>query len=82
MSLSVHLERPKNVHSCVLLKNSGSRALFTGPTGIFFNKKKIIKLGLMVLFTYLKIILLQCFQFSAIGDIQTDSNYQKSCKLN
>ena len=27
----------------------------------------------MILFTHLKIILLQCFQFSAINGIQTDS---------
>ena len=31
-----------------------------------------LKLGLTVLFTYLKIILLQCFQFSVINGIQTD----------
>ena len=32
-----------------------------------------LKLGLTVLFTHLKIILLQCFQFSAISGIQIDS---------
>ena len=31
-----------------------------------------LKLDPTVLFTHLKIILLQCFQFSAISDIQTD----------
>ena len=45
--------------------------LFTGPTITLF-RKKILKMGLMVLFTYLKIILLQCFQFSAFSCIQTN----------
>ena len=35
-------------------------ALFLGLTATLF--KKILKIGLMALFTYLKIILLQCFQ--------------------
>ena len=39
-------------------------ALFTGPTPHFIQKK-ILKMGSMVLFTHLKIILLQYFQFSA-----------------
>ena len=34
-----------------------------------------LKLGSMALFTHLKIILLQCFQFSVISDIQTDPYY-------
>ena len=28
-----------SVHSCILLKNSGSRALFKRPTSTFFNQK-------------------------------------------
>ena len=32
-----------------------------------------LKLGLIVLFTHLKFILLQCFQFSVINNIQTDA---------
>ena len=39
-----------------------SRALFTGPASTFFAKTTL-KLGLMALFTHLKIILLQYFQF-------------------
>ena len=39
---------------------------------IFFFRKITSKMGPMALFTYLKVILLQCFQFSAISDIQTD----------
>ena len=35
--------------------------------------KSILKLGPTILFTHLKIILLQCFQFSIISGIQTDS---------
>ena len=38
----------------------------------FFPKKTILKLCPTALFTYLKIILLQYFQFSAISGIQTD----------
>ena len=50
---------------------SGSHALFIRPASIFFIKI-ILKLGSTVLFTHLKIILLQCFQFSTINGIQTD----------
>ena len=34
-----------------------------------------LKLSLTALFTHLKIILLQCFQFSAISGIQTDPEW-------
>ena len=37
-----------------------------------FNNFFFFNLGPMTLFTHLKIILLQCFQFSVISDIQTD----------
>ena len=37
-------------------------SLFTGPTTTLF-RKKILKMGPMALFTYLKIILLEYFQF-------------------
>ena len=39
-------------------------ALFTGPTITLF-RKKILRMGLTAQVTHLKIILLQCFQFSA-----------------
>ena len=39
-------------------------ALFTRPITTLFRKKKNLKMGPTVLFTHLKIILLQCFQFS------------------
>ena len=39
---------------------------------IFFSGKKTLKLDVTVLFTYLKIILLQYFQFSTISGIQID----------
>ena len=35
----------ENVRSCILLKNSGSRVLFTGPVSNFFNKNKNFKTG-------------------------------------
>ena len=43
-----------------------------------FTYLKILKMGLTALFTHLKIILLQCFQFSVlakISSIQTDPLY-------
>jgi len=46
-------------------------ALFTGLASIFLIKTTL-KLDSMTLFTYLKIILLQYFQFSTINGIQTD----------
>ena len=50
---------------------SGSHALFIRPASILFIKITL-KLGPTVLFTHLKIILLQCFQFSTINGIQMD----------
>ena len=44
---------------------SRSCALFTGPVSTLFRKKKKKKLSPLILSTHLKIILLQCFQFSA-----------------
>ena len=49
----------------------GSRVLFTGPTNLFLAKFSL-KIDLTSLFTYLKIILLQCFQFSVVRGIQTN----------
>ena len=42
-------------------------ALLKGPTTTLLRKKKILKIGLTALFTHLKIILLQCFQFSVFN---------------
>ena len=42
------------------------------------SAKFSLKLGPTTLFTYLKIILLQCFQFSTINGIQTNPKYSKS----
>ena len=42
--------------------------LFMGPTISLFRKKNL-KMGLTVLFTHLKIILLQYFQFSDFNKI-------------
>ena len=44
----------------------------------FFLAKTTLKLGLTVLFTHLKIILLQYFQFSTISDIQIDPQKHNS----
>ena len=43
-----------------------------GTCKYFFSTKTTLKLGPTTLFTYLKIILLQCFQFLGISGIQTD----------
>ena len=47
---------------CAFSVFCGSCALFTGPASTFF-RKTTLKLGLTLLFTHLKIILLECFQF-------------------
>ena len=44
----------------------GDSALFTIVCALFI-RKKILKMGHTVLFTHLKIILLQCFQFSVFN---------------
>ena len=44
--------------------NNTIHTLFMGPTTTLL-RKKILKMGPMILFTHLKIILLQCFQFLA-----------------
>ena len=49
----------------------GSRVLFMGPVNTEFSKSTL-KLDPTALFTHLKIILLQYFQFSVISGIQTD----------
>ena len=41
----------------------------------YLKKKKTLKLDLTVLFTCLKIILLQYFQFLVISGIQTDPRF-------
>ena len=51
---------------------SGSHVLFTRPTNLTFQQLFSLKMGHTVLFIHLKIILLQCFQFSAFSCIQTD----------
>ena len=53
------------------------------PTNFIFYQFFSLKMGPTVLFTHLKIILLQCFQFSVfsfskISSIQTDPIYYKS----
>ena len=55
--ISVRLQCTLNVRFCVLLKNGGSRALFTRPQERNLAKKPL-KLGLTTLFIRLKIILL------------------------
>ena len=54
--------------------------LFTGPTSLYLEK--ILKMSLTTLFTHLKIILLQCLQFSVfskISCIQTDPICEFNC---
>ena len=48
---------------------SGSRALFMGPSTTIF-RKKTLKIGPKTLFTHLKIILLQYFQFSVFSKVR------------
>ena len=69
--LCVYLECTVNVRFYDLLKNSRFCVMFTGPINTF-SAKKFLKLRLTILFIYLKIILLQYFQFLIISSIQTD----------
>ena len=68
-SVNVWIELKFNFQLCCVF-SSGSCALFTGSANILFSKKKkkTLKLGSTVLFTHLKIILLQCFQFSVFNN--------------
>ena len=72
---SVCLERTKNVRSYVLLKNAWVPCIVYWTCKYFFQQKKTLKLGPTALFTHLKIILLQYFQFSTISGIQTDPQF-------
>ena len=59
-------------------------ALFTGPTTTLF-RKKILKTRTTALSTHLKIISLQCFQFSVfskISCIRTDPTYLENLTIN
>ena len=49
-----------------------------GTYNHFIQKKKILKMGPTVLFTHLKIILLQCFQFSVFSKINC---IQTECEM-
>ena len=69
VNVSLDSGRPRVLRVCIFL--AGSRALFTRPVWILVNVK--LNMGPMALFTHLKTILLQCFQFSAISGIQTNT---------
>ena len=66
---------------------TGQKSLFTPCLSLFtvlFTYYKILKIDPTVLFTHLKIILLQYFQFSVsatINSIQTDPKYHTVCIL-
>ena len=64
----------KNVFNCVMCFLVGPVHCSRDPQALYLAKKTLI-LDLTVLFTHLKIILLQCFQFSVISGIQTDPLY-------
>ena len=59
-NISASLNCTENVFQRICVLNSGSHALFTRSTSTKLAKF-LLKLGLTVLFTYLKIILLQYF---------------------
>ena len=58
---------------------SGSHALFIGLINIFLIKL-LLKIDLTI-FTHLKIILLQCFQFSIFSKISSIQTYPKVNKV-
>ena len=68
--LCLHLDRAKKCFQLYCAFFSGFCALFMGPVSTLFSKKKTLKLGPTILFTHLKIILLQCFQFSVFNNKQ------------
>ena len=66
---SICLDSASNVQHCASSIFCGSRVLFTRPASTFFYKKKTtLKLSPTVVFTHLKIILLQYFQFSIFNN--------------
>ena len=65
--LSVRLECTENVRSYVLLNKVGPM-YYLQDLQLIFSSKKILKLGPTILFTYLKIILLQFYQFSIFNN--------------
>ena len=67
--LSERLDRAEMIFQLRPTSFTGSRALFTGPASTF-SAKTTLKLSPTVLFTHLKIILLQCFQFSIFNNKQ------------
>ena len=73
-ALSERLDMPVSTFLLVFGILCGSCVLFTGPTNHFFLVKLLLKMGLTVLFTHLKIIWLQYFQFSIISGIQIEPN--------
>ena len=55
-TLSERLDMPSSTFLLAFGILCGSYVLFTGPTNLFFLAKLSLKMGLMVLFTHLKII--------------------------
>ena len=65
----------KSVFSCIVhfpMGPSPGPVYYSRDLQILYLAKKTLKLGPTVLFTHLKIISLQYFQFSVISGIQTD----------
>ena len=67
--LSERLDRAEMIFQLRPTFFTGSRELLTGPASTF-SAKTTLKLSPTVLFTHLKIILLQCFQFSIFNNKQ------------
>ena len=72
----MNMNSASTVHACDYTMQRQSYYSHTvHETHNYFIQKKILNMGLIALLTYLKIILLQCFQFSVfskISCIQTD----------
>ena len=66
--LSICLDSASNVQHCAFSIFCGSHARFTRPASTFKKKKTTLKLGPTVVFTHLKIILPQYFQFSIFSN--------------
>ena len=73
LALSVYLSVDSVFNTCVeRLCLSVGLVYYLQNLQTSFLTKFLLKISLTALFIHIKIILLQCFQFLAINDIQTD----------
>ena len=67
-SISECLDRAETRLTCVCVLHKVGPVHYSRDLQVLFSAKTTLKLGLMVLFTHLKIILLQYFQFPVFSN--------------